>query len=75
MWTRPEISTKQTRNSTKKLVIDNLTKNYKIKNDNLIDTINSDSKKIILERKIKNNKIPKYTNSDAFVTIKDHKTK
>ena len=57
----------------KKLVIDNLTKNYKISNDNLIDTINSDSKNIIFDRKIKNKKIPKYTKSDAFVTIKDHK--
>ena len=54
---------------------DNLTKNYKISNDNLIDTINSDSKKIIFERKIKNKKIPKYTKSDAFITIKDHKPK
>ena len=53
----------------KKLVIDNLTKNYKISNDNLIDTINSDSKKIIFERKIKKKEIPKYTKSDAFVTI------
>ena len=33
---------------SKKLMIDNLTKNYKIGNDNLIETINSDSKKIIL---------------------------
>ena len=56
-------------------MIYNLTKNYKIRNDNLIDTINSDSKKIILERKINNKKNPKYTKSDAFITIKDNKPK
>ena len=34
-------------------MIDYITKNYKIGNDNLIDTINSDSKKIIFEIKKK----------------------
>ena len=57
----------------KKLVIDNITKNYKISENNLIETINLESEKIILNRKIKNKKIPKYTKSDAFITIKDHK--
>ena len=54
-------------------MIDNFTKNFKVGNENLIDTINSDSKKIILRRK--NKKVSKYTKSNAFDTIKDHKAK
>ena len=56
-----------------KLLLDNITKTYKICKENLVEIINSDSQKTIQDRNYKNKKIPKFTNSDAFITIKDHK--
>ena len=56
-----------------KLVTDNLTKTYKISNENLINKINSESENIIFERKYKNKKISNFSASDAFITIKNHK--
>ena len=56
-----------------KLVTDNLSKTYKTSNDDLIRKINSESEKIIYDRKYKNKKIPKFSAADAFISIKDHK--
>ena len=57
----------------KKLLTNNVTKAYKISNEDIIAQINSESQEIINDRKYKNKKIPKFSTSDAFVTIKDHK--
>ena len=57
----------------KKLITNSITKTYKISDENLINQINSESESIIRERKYKNKKIPKFTATDAFLTIKDHK--
>ena len=57
----------------KKLVIDNITKSYKISKENLAEIINEESEKLIDREIYKKKKIPKYTESDAFITVKDHK--
>ena len=57
----------------KKLLLNNITKDYKITNDNAINSINSEAARILASRKIKNKKIPKYVKNEAFITLKDHK--
>ena len=57
----------------KKLVIDNIPKSYKISKKDLAKIINDESEKLIDREIYKNKKIPKYTESDAFITVKDHK--
>ena len=39
----------------------------------MIEQINSESQEIITDRKYKNKKNPKFSTSDAFITVKDHK--
>ena len=54
-------------------MIDNITKSYKISKEDLAKLINDESEKLIDREIYKNKKIPKYTESDAFITVKDHK--
>ena len=57
----------------RRLARDNVTKNYKIADEGTLDHINNDAQSIIVDYKIKG-KIPKYELSDAFITLKDHKS-
>ena len=57
----------------KQLITNSITKTYKTTNEDLSKIINSDSEKLIDKKRFKNRKIPKYTESEAFITVKDHK--
>ena len=57
----------------KKLLHDNITKDYKKAPSNTLDLINKEAQQIITNNRIKG-KIPKLDDSSAFITIKDHKS-
>ena len=56
----------------KQLVSDNVTRDYKIAEENTMSNINKEAWSIIEDFKIKG-KVPKYQLADAFITVKDHK--
>ena len=56
----------------KKLTLNNITKDYEICSKETIERINGEAQKLIDENRIKG-KIPKFQQSSAFVTLKDHK--
>ena len=56
----------------KKLMLENVTSIYKKSETNLIKNINTEAKNIVLKNKIKG-KIPKLTEQQSYITLKDHK--
>ena len=56
-----------------KLLLDNITKNYKKCNNNPADTIDSRAQELLNENNIVNKRIPKLERSQAYITVKDHK--
>lgn len=59
-------------NYYEKLLKENITKSYKIADDNVINNINDSTQELITKNKIQG-KIEKLDKSEAFITIKDHK--
>ena len=55
-----------------KLLLDNITKDYKIAEENIVSEIDDEAWSIIREQKVKG-KIPKFQTADAFISLKDHK--
>jgi len=56
----------------KKLMLENVTSIYKKSETNLIKNINTEAKYIVVKNKIKG-KIPKLTEQQSYITLKDHK--
>ena len=55
-----------------KMLLENITKEYRLAPENLIEEINNEAQEIIMTHCIKG-KIPKYDLQEAFITVKDHK--
>ena len=60
-------------NKYNKIVKDNITKEYKTAEEGTVESINDEAWSIIKDYEIKG-KVPKFQLSDAFVTLKDHKS-
>ena len=56
-----------------KLLLDNITKNYKKCTNNPADTIDSRAQELLNENNITGKRIPKLERSQAYITVKDHK--
>ena len=56
----------------RKLLRDNITKNYKTAPDTLLDEINSEASEIAGKMEL-NDRIETLAKANAFVTLKDHK--
>ena len=55
------------------LLTNNITKNYKKCDKNSVELINSRAQEILNKNNIINKRIPKLENSQAYITVKDHK--
>ena len=52
--------------------MNNVTKDYKLADDNMVNSINKEAKKLAVELKVAD-RLQQYAHRDAFVTLKDHK--
>ena len=55
-----------------KLLVENITKSYMKAGDNVIKSVNDEAKKIAKSIKL-DDKMQRYANKNAFITLKDHK--